>query len=272
MGDPATALREYLATHGGARQRENARAVLPQNAQPCGQVDSLVELFAYGDIAATDVQHVAGETVRDLKGRLPESLWEQAIHPMLLAASQIGASGEAPGNCKRDLLRLVAEDNHLPETTMVPSWAKSPDGSHVGRVQVEIPVLPPHLLLPAIAAHHPEVWQRLVDADRTRRFWENLHPDDPKLREHPMLRKPRWQERAIPLTLHGDSIELTKTKPIVSLTVISLSLMLATEAHSWESKYMLAAFPDLYRLHEQDEAAAPPHSARPTCFSAVSCF
>ena len=41
-------------------------------------------------------------------------------------------------------------------------------------------------------------------------FWSKVKIDDPRLVGHPMVSKPRWMHRAIPIVIHGDGFVFTK--------------------------------------------------------------
>ena len=63
--------------------------------------------------------------------------------------------------------------------------------------------------------------------------------DDPRLVGHPMLSKPDWRNRAVPLVLHGDGVVFNKKSN--SMKVVSMGCM-QSESWSLDKTWLLVCF------------------------------
>ena len=99
MDDAAVA--RLLADRGGRHQQAALVRLLDDDpmARSCF-ADALTNLFGWGALSLPNVQWLASCVKRDYAAR-PEG------HPDIDALAAIGASGEYPGNMRRDLLRWI---------------------------------------------------------------------------------------------------------------------------------------------------------------------
>ena len=70
-------------------------------------------------------------------------------------------------------------------------------------------------------------------------FWANCHPEDPRLRDHPIKAQPDFKNRAHPLVLHGDGAQFTDLGD--SLLTLSWGFLGATEetTDAWRSCFVI---------------------------------
>ena len=77
---------------------------------------------------------------------------------------------------------------------------------------MDLPFLPPRLLARQLFTKNRERFDKLFlgghgDGSALEQFWKSAaKAKDPRLATHPMIAKPNWQRRAIPISLHGDAV------------------------------------------------------------------
>jgi hypothetical protein len=221
---------------GGFRQRLLAHArdaLAPQPpelaAVPAGfgggshLCDCLLQLNAWGLLSAPTVQIIAAAAVAD-------GLTGVAISTMAHA----GTAGRHPQNVKRDLQLHFTGQIDLPPLYMFTVPCLSRRGEPV---DVEMPVLLPHQLLSHISFRDPAVFAAFKLDGQLEAFWnECLAAGDPALHNHPVLLKPRWRARAMPLLVYGDGAAFSRND---SLEVVSCSA-LGHRGSTWRSRFVLA--------------------------------
>ena len=77
-------------------------------------------------------------------------------------------------------------------------------------------------------------------------FWNQVLPDDPRLIGHPMLQKPDWKQRAIPMILWGDGGAFTRRNN--TLLALCCGFLLAS-GWSWKSIFYLSGVCKLNRSY-----------------------
>ena len=75
-----------------------------------------------------------------------------------------------------------------------------------------------------------------------------VRDDDPRLVGHPMVQKPNWKKRAVPLCIHGDGARFTQKGN--KLLILSVSFLLA-DGWSWFSIFMMASICTANRCYEK---------------------
>ena len=84
---------------------------------------------------------------------------------------------------------------------------------------VDFPVLLPHQIFAHLHQVHPLLFKKLYMGDcndqgmhtKLEEFWTTVQASqDPRLDGHPMKSIPRWQQRPLPLSLHGDAVPVDK--------------------------------------------------------------
>ena len=70
-------------------------------------------------------------------------------------------------------------------------------------------MLLPHELFSVIYHSYKAVWSKTVapSVDTVKKFWHavRLHP---QMQDHPMKAKPSWNERTVPIAVHGDGVPI----------------------------------------------------------------
>ena len=154
----------------------------------------LLQLWAWGLISAPTLQWLAEGCVLD--GHAPREVVQLA---------KIGANGQYKGNCRRDLLRLVKPSLGKPLSLVVPLLEK--DKLNLTKQSVISPIQ----IFETFFFGHEELMHRLFGTNRLRTFWNSVRPNDPKLHRHPMLELEGWRDKAIPIVIHGDGAQFTRS-------------------------------------------------------------
>ena len=154
----------------------------------------LLEQWSWGLLSAVQVQAFAKAATLD-----------GAEHEDLKTLSQLGTRGQWAGHTRRDLLRRVMPTVNL----TIPTSFEIPIQDKYGELDyAETSVLLPSDVCRDLFHKHRVHFDILTSG--LAHFWKQIRPDDPKLIGHPMLQKPQWQERAIPLAFHGDGVQFVK--------------------------------------------------------------
>ena len=120
--------------------------------------------------------------------------------------AQIGTKGQYPGNCRRDLLAVS-----LPRGVACKAVAaQEVPIVKLGRILLSSQaVLSPIQIVEMMCKDYRFIFSDVFGLGCLERFWQQIDPNDPKLIDHPMLRLPDWQKRAIPIMVHGDGASFT---------------------------------------------------------------
>ena len=209
--------------------------------------ERLVELRAWGRISAPMVQWLADGAMQDIQ-RAMETVPIVPGLPLppppfqdLKSFSEIGSKGMYPGNMRRDLMRHVPNSGKLPKPvlSLVPCFKSRNNGGVLDHTHV--PVLHPHALFDALYHNFQPLFMRMIDGG-VQSFWDQVSPDDPKIIGHPMLEKPGWRQRAVPIILHGDGVQFTQRGN--SLMTIQWKFLQNVE-WGWDSCFHIADFPKM---------------------------
>ena len=215
------AVERVLQRTGGVRQRFEQAAPAPTDS--CLR-ERLEEAWGWGLLSAPLLQWLAEGSVLD-GGSGCEAL------------AGLGSGGQHEGNIHRDLLRLVNPKSPLPSPTLVnvPVWSYK----HERVIEEPWPMLLPSHLFQCLSEGFPEVFGDLMN--NAREFWSSLRPDDPKLFQHPLHHwHPGWQDRTMPLALHGDAGTYTRVGE--SVIVVSWASVLQ-RADTWDTMFLIFAIP-----------------------------
>ncbi|CAK0824589.1 unnamed protein product [Prorocentrum cordatum] len=191
-----------LLLRGGTRQR---RAALDAAGQPSAVTSKsalaeiLLFLFGWGLLTATCIQWVAGAAVRD-----------GLNHPDLLKLAAVGAAGEYPGNCRRDLLSKFCNVMRVPKYTTFTVMMKDSKGVVEPRRGL---MNAPNRFLDSLYQHCVGTFRKICGAlgNGLRDFWTQVSRDDPKLKHLISILGPleSWYDHVIPYKLHGDAATFT---------------------------------------------------------------
>ena len=193
------------------------------------EVDKLIELWSLGVLAAKTLREIAAAA-------------------MLVAPRP--AMGElaslSPGHEHRDLTRkLGVGQNNIPKPCMVTLPLKVENTKPEQTIDAPYPILFPHELLANMYLEHREEFDKYCLGDMALAdFWSCFNESDPRLAGHPLCSVPDYQNKVVPLRLHGDGVPVAKRRGR-SLDVMSLSSMTGFRGGStWDSKWLVFAMVD----------------------------
>ena len=133
----------------------------------------------------------------------------------LRSLSGLGSSGRHPSNIRQQLVTLLGEPScPHPFVSRVELTVLKPRGGEETS-PTEFPVLLPHELFSHIFEHFPQRFDDIFcnggGVANLKGFWDGaVALRDPRLKFHSAAQAPRWRERCVPLSLHGDAVATTK--------------------------------------------------------------
>ena len=147
--------------------------------------------------------------------------------------ASLGCWGQFRGNIHRDLMNLLQSPCSPSSMSVeVPcNVSKSMPGEAMVQT-VHVPFMPPHLVIHKLYTEHRTQFDKLMFGgpyrpDMLTDFWRTVSRNkDPRLAHHPMIKRPRWAELAIPISIHGDAV------PCVG---IGRSNTKSFDCYSWQS-------------------------------------
>ena len=204
---------DQMLPRGGLR-RQRHDAELPRTQARSQLAQLLLEQWAWGEIGAQRVQAIANASVAD-----------GAHHPEVLQLAGIGNKGQCPGNCHRDLLRILASKVVMPSTVGMTVPLKVQDEVEM----LDLPMMPMHRMVAHMHSHFPlEFGRRFAGPPGAiAGFWSQVKATDPKWLawQHALEVKPAFRSHCVPLALHGDGVPVFKGK---SLYIVSGASLLAS--------------------------------------------
>ena len=176
-------------------------------------VSRLLLLWGWGLLSAPTVQWLAEGAVQDgINNAFVQQL------------ATIGHYGLYHGNMRRDLLRMFWPSMKLPKTLRIQIHLKKPRTTLV--TEKGHTMINPLEFVDALFDQYPEVFSAMLGRN-TKYFWDQVDPNDPKFDKLADMRaRPNWQDKAVPIVLHGDSVQFT-TKNKNSLYSIQWKSLLA---------------------------------------------
>ena len=133
--------------------------------------------------------------------------------------AQLGSSGSNPSHCQRDLFRMPQfKDIKVPKPSSVRAYVIKQKGSITAVEQEEIYFFKPSAWLKCLKE------QGLVEqvlGPSPESFWQQVHPDDPKLTGITDKGSPGWSRRR-PLLFHGDAVPHQKHDSTDCYSMVSL--------------------------------------------------
>ena len=172
-------------------------------SKECQLADLLVDMCSWGFIQWSFAQSVAERHCRD---NISYGQWN---HPSMRKLAKLGKHGQYSGNARRDALKNFPPAIGNPETydILVPIMKTKGDQSYP--TMSWIPIIMPNLLFEAIYKWFRPVFDSFLGAG-LEQFWNQVHPEDPRIHNHPMLSVPDWKKKFVPLLLHGDGAGFTQ--------------------------------------------------------------
>ena len=189
----------------------------------------LVTKFAWGELSPQALQQIAAAAAADV-----ERVSDGKCMPDLRALSEIGAGGEQPQNCFRDLMRKLEHNVRLPHayTAKVPFKKLGDTTQHF---------LLPHELFAALYTEHPAAFRHslLPNPDDVPAWWDAVQ-EHPQMQRHPVKDRADYKTRCLPLALHGDDVPVHGIGKgwTSKLTVFSWCSLLAMERATKEKMFM----------------------------------
>ena len=118
----------------------------------------------------------------------------------------IGSKGAYPQNCWRDFQKLLPVPK-LPKLHMLRLPMKH---SSLGKFFNKVPMMLPHTLFACIYEHYPVMWDRIIYGSRGTciKFWKSVSGSQ-HFAAHPVRHRVNFEERCIPLKIHGDGTPVT---------------------------------------------------------------
>ena len=153
--------------------------------------------------------------------------------------AKLGTHGRYSGNVRRDALKNFPPAIGNPETydILVPIMKTKGDQSYP--TMSWIPIIMPNLLFEAIYKWFRPVFDRFLGAG-LEQFWNQVHPEDPRMHNHPMLSVLDWKKKFVPLLLHGDGAGFTQRSN--NMLLITMAFFLG-QGWSTASMFLIAAMP-----------------------------
>ena len=179
------------------------------------QARDLVTQWCWGEISAPGLQRAAALAYNDQKTLLRQVRCsvDMAQSSLRILAS-LGTHGRHEQNIKPELLRLLgAHVLSEPYVSPVPMALAKP-GKDVEIGQVPFPIFLPHETFASYYSK-PAKFSRLFFGGGTveclAAFWGEVKArKDPRLENLGTLSEPQWEQKTIPLMLHGDAVPCLK--------------------------------------------------------------
>ena len=164
--------------------------------------------------SSTRVQKACHNAYTDMLNLLTSLGASESLSPSsLVRLARLGDSGRRKGNIQRDLkAALGAPDSPEPLSVNVPVKCTAPLPGGRSTEWVNLPLLAPHLNFQFLfnndrARFDDCYFGQPFSAESLSSFWKKVvSRRDPRIAHHPMCRRDRWMERAIPIAIHGDGV------------------------------------------------------------------
>ena len=205
--DRDDALEARLTRMGGYRMQHRVVAAPlappPVTSHLC---EALLMLTGWGLISA------------NLAGYLARKGLEDGIENNDLSKlGTVGTSGDHKQNSRRDLLRRFCKKMSVPKPMSLTVRMKD---KALKVSPHDLSILSPFELISSIYQHWNALFPQVFGTDRLREFWRQVKPGDPRLSSMgDLMRLPNWQEKVVPIVVHGDGAPFNKRG---QLSLISL--------------------------------------------------
>lgn len=200
------------------------------NAQQCPLVSVLLGKWAWGYMSSIDAQQIALASKR-MRGVIQE--------PELDMLAKIGSYGHNPNHCYRDLTRTFFKNTGTPEPIdiMVPYMDPKSDKRTSMEGQTSMFLVQDWLACLSQDKLSPQL-EMVFGTNELEDFWSKVKADDPKLTRHITCR-PGWQQKTIPLLIHGDGAAYQDRDSLLTVSFSGLLKQGSTD----ECNLFLASFP-----------------------------
>eukprot|EP00969_Alexandrium_andersonii_P358556 15451247-Alexandrium_andersonii.AAC.1 len=201
--------------HKRAKAAEaEAEAARPSPATTCNLLQMLLVQWATGEVSAQQVQAFCLQAYNDQVALLKAvDIPEDYINPDIKKVASLGKWGQAPNHIDEGLKNFLgAAVAPTPIKIKVPCIVQKKKAEAASKIaQVDFPIIAPHV---AFAFWFHEDKTKFEDLflgglpeDARAEFWAELERrGDPRLQGHPLVSRPEWKTKAVPLSLHGDGV------------------------------------------------------------------
>jgi hypothetical protein len=143
---------------------------------------------------------------------------------MLSVLAGLGAGGLFPNNCNRDIMRLLRQTVVHFQLSYFTIPLKVTVKLTAGAVMQAI--ILPHVLFSTLYHHYPSTWRKRIcpSSEVLVEFWQAAE-NHPQMKDHPLLSQENYQEKTIPLAMHGDGTPATGIGKVWAkmMTILSLT-------------------------------------------------
>ena len=156
------------------RRQRLAAAALESAPPPSLLAQTLEELVGWGSISAVCAQKVSQAAASD-----------GLTHPDVEALASCGSHGRNPQNTHRDMFAYLAPQINMPQPDImrIPLLVDN-------EVQVlPYPIMSPLKVIAALRSEYPNLWAEVSGSSRLVSWWSQQDFTNPKLHNHPMLRR-----------------------------------------------------------------------------------
>ena len=180
---------------GGIQQRLAAdEAEAPMTSLSDGLANYLMQQWAWGHVSPQEVQRLAHAAILDMKGCGLEQL-----PPFLLKLSHMGSDGVHENNIHKEMLRMASQGCLVPEPLQVQITF-----THGLVLQ---PLMLPHVLFSHMYHHYRNTFNKVFmpkGKSQLKAFWRN-YSHHPAMLGHEAFSVPSFDQRMLPINLHGDA-------------------------------------------------------------------
>ena len=247
MPTRAASVAAFAQQHGGRLQRAAAVERLGPGSSS-KLVDVLVEFWGWRSISANMLQDIANAACEDFRAWVPTDLrlqpppkWEQL--------AKLGGHGQHPNNVRRDLLRACPVTECVPRAVLINVPCKTTKMNLASLpIDTNIPIMLPSVVLETLWRYHPNLFSKFIGPGLPK-FWGTIKDGDPRLWMNPMTRIADWQQKFIPLILHGDGVRFTMRGN--NLLCVQFAGLLSV-GFSWLDIWHIVNFPKSCRTYATD--------------------
>ena len=157
---------------------------------------------------------------------------------ILSVLSGLGAGGVFPNNCNRDILNMLRKTVVHFQLSYFTIPLKVTMKLTAGAVMQAIML--PHMLFATIYHDYPSTWRKRIcpSSEVLVEFWQTAK-NHPQMKDHPLLSQENYQEKAVPLAMHGDGTPATGIGKVWAKMLTTLSLSSLVGYGSSVEKYFV---------------------------------
>lgn len=227
-------------------------------------VKELLKCWAWGEFSACQIQSIAHSALSDQKQLLLKigghsHNWEQHLEQDLVRMAGLGTSGKHKANCHRDLLEWLGKPQmptpftvHI-DARLQKATPKAKAKALARPVTMKVPMkfVLPHEMFAFIFTWFRPVFNSLFLGSDTgddavlKSWWMGVSERrDPRIQHHPMLRKPGWEKKGVPIAIHGDGVPCIRVgrAGTKSLDAYSWHGLMGSQSTLFVKHYIISVF------------------------------